>query len=120
MVNHPNRARKPLHDSSIHEVFTDNDGQFRTIKYLERVNGKVFRTIVRLDTSTPHQSSAELAVYLPEVGFAVLLSLYGHEVYACRAYHGASPVGRQDKVLTWLHHTHSLLLDIGCQIVRED
>lgn len=118
MVNHPNRSKAKLPDGLIHEIL-DNDGQSRRFKRLIRVDGKVFRTSVRLDTSSPHQSTAELAVYFPETGFAVLLALSGYEVRACREYHHAPAVGRQEKVQGWLFDTDSHLLEIGRQIVRE-
>lgn len=114
------RRRTPKSDKLIHEIM-DNDttSQFRCFKRLIRVDGHVFRTEVRLDTSVPRQSSAELAVFIPGVGFSVLLDLHGSEIGACRDYHGHQPVGRADKVQGWLHDTDSQLLEIGRQIMRE-
>lgn len=82
----------------LHDMYTE-EGQFRLYKSICRDgDGHVFRVLIQLDTSTPKQSSAEVAVYRPDVGFSQLLALFGHEIHACKQYHTASPVDRENKV----------------------
>lgn len=119
MVNHRHESRPQPDHPILHDMYTE-EGQFRHYKSICRDNeGRVFRVIIRLDTSTPRQSSAEVAVYLPAVGFSPLLVLFGNEVFACKQYHTAAPVERENKVLSWLEHTHAMLLGMGKEIVRE-
>lgn len=118
MVNHPNRAKAK--DGLIHEII-DNDppAQRCRLKTLTRINGEVFRVSIYLDTCYAEQSSAELAVFIPAVGFSVLLELHGHEIRACHEYHLTAPHLRDEKIQTLLFDSANHLLEIGRQIVRE-